>query len=493
MIAANLPALQVVVPLLSAPICALLRGRRLAWAFAVAITWIAFAIAVTLLSRVMSEGVISYAMGNWAAPWGIEYRIDQLNALVLVIVTGIGALVAPAALRGIEREIPAERAPLFFTLFLLSFAGLLGITITGDAFNLYVFLEIASLSSYALVALGPDRRALTAAYRYLVLGTIGATFILIGVGILYMMTGTLNMADLANRLVAVNTTRAIHVAFAFIIVGAGLKLALFPLHMWLPNAYTFSPAVVSAFLAATATKVGVYVFIRFVFTIFGPAFSFGQMPLGEIMLIFGLLAAFVASIIAIFQNNLKRMLAYSSVAQLGYMALGIGFASVDGLIGTLVHLFNHALMKGALFMALACMFHRLGSVDIGDIRGLGRRMPLTMAAFVVGGLSLIGLPATVGFISKWYFVLAALDEGLWPIAVAVLLSSMLAMVYIGRVIEAAYFQPPPPGAPPVDEAPWSMLAPTLILAGASIYFGLNTDLTVGVARAAAVALMGLQP
>ncbi len=493
MIAANLPALQVVVPLLSAPVCALLRGRRLAWAFAVMITWIAFAIAMTLLARVLSEGVISYEMGNWAAPWGIEYRIDRLNALVLVIVTGIGALVAPAALRGIEREIPAERAPLFFTAFLLAFAGLLGITITGDAFNLYVFLEISSLASYALVALGPDRRALTAAYRYLVLGTIGATFILIGVGLLYMMTGTLNMADLAERLVAVNGTRAIHVAFAFIVVGAGLKLALFPLHMWLPNAYTFSPSVVSAFLAATATKVGVYVFVRFVYTIFGAAFAFGEMPLGEIMLIFGLMAAFVASIAAIFQNNLKRMLAYSSVAQLGYMAIGIGFASVNGLIGTLVHLFNHALMKGALFMALACVFYRLGSVDIGDIRGLGRRMPLTMAAFVAGGLSLVGLPLTVGFVSKWYFVLAAIEAGLWPIAAAILVSSMLALVYVGRVIEAAYFQPPPPDAPPIEEAPWAMLAPTLALAGASIYFGLDTGLTVGVARGAAESLMGVLP
>ncbi len=490
MIAANLPALQVVVPLLSAPLCVLLRGRRAPWIFAAAITWIAFAIAVLLLVRVTESGVISYEMGNWAAPWGIEYRIDKLNALLLVIVTGIGALIAPTMLKGIEREVDPERAHLFFAVFLLAFTGLLGISITGDAFNLYVFLEITSLASYALVALGNDRRALTAAYRYLVLGTIGATFILIGIGLLYMMTGTLNMADLADRLGAVGGTRTIRAAFAFIVVGAAIKLALFPLHMWLPNAYTFSPSVISAFLAATATKVGVYVLIRFAFTIFGVDYAFDEMPLGEILIAFGLLAAFVASVAAVFQNNVKRLLAYSSVGQIGYMAVGIGLASVNGLIGALVHLFNHALMKGALFMALACVFHRLGSVDIGDMRGLGRRMPITMAAFVASGISLIGLPATVGFVSKWYFVLAALEAGLWPVAVAILISSMLALVYIGRVVEAAYFQPPPPNAPPVEEAPWSMLAPTLILAGASIYFGLDTDLTVGIARGAAKALMG---
>ncbi|MFQ5784451.1 MAG: monovalent cation/H+ antiporter subunit D family protein [Alphaproteobacteria bacterium] len=489
MISAHLPALQVVVPLISAPLCAVLRRGGTAWTVTVAIAWLAFAIALLLLHRVLTEGAISYEMGGWAAPWGIEYRIDRLNAFVLVIVAGVAALVAPAALHSVAREVPADRQHLFYTAFLLSLTGLLGIAITGDAFNLYVFLEITSLASYTLVGLGNDRRALMAAFQYLVLGTIGATFILIGVGLLYMMTGTLNMADLAQRLPAVATTRTIHAAFAFIVIGAGLKLALFPLHLWLPNAYTYAPSVVSAFLAATATKVGVYVLLRFVFTIFGARFAFEAMPLGEILMVFALVAAFVGSLVAIFQANLKRMLAYSSVAQIGYMALGISFANVNGLIGGIVHLFNHAAMKGALFLALACVFYRTGSVDIEAVRGLGRRMPYTMAAVVVAGLSLVGMPLTVGFVSKWYLVSAALEEGLWPVAVLVLLSSLLALVYVGRVIEAAYFRDPAPDAPPVEEAPLSMLVPTLALAAACVYFGIDTDLTVGVARSAAEALL----
>ncbi|MEC4668466.1 MAG: proton-conducting transporter membrane subunit, partial [Nitrospirota bacterium] len=217
--AAHLPALQVVIPLIAAPACLLLRHSGLVWGFALLVSWSTLGIAAALLDQVLASGTISYAMGNWAAPWGIEYRIDVLNGFVLLIVAGIGAVVMPFARTSVRREIPADRISLFYTAYLLCLAGLLGITITGDAFNLFVFLEISSLSSYILISLGKDRRALTAAYRYLIMGTIGATFILIGVGLLYMMTGTLNMADLANRIPPVADTRTVRAAFAFLTVG----------------------------------------------------------------------------------------------------------------------------------------------------------------------------------------------------------------------------------------------------------------------------------
>ena len=490
MIAAHLPALQVVIPLVAAALCAVLRWATAAWLLTTAIAWLAFAISLALLAEVTANGPLSYEMGGWAAPWGIEYRIDRLNALVLVIVAGMGALVAPCLYHSVAREVAPGRQHLFYTAFLLALTGLLGVAITGDAFNLFVFLEISSLANYTLVALGNDRRALPAAFQYLILGTIGATFILIGVGLLYMVTGTLNMADLAERIPAVQDLRPVRAAFAFIVIGVGLKMALFPLHLWMPNAYTYAPSVVSAFLAATATKVGVYVLLRFVYTVFGVTFAFDVMPLGGILMTFAAIAMVVASLVAIFQTNVKRLLAYSSVAQIGYMALGISFASVNGLIATIVHLFNHAAMKGTLFLALACVFYRTGSVELEDMRGLGRRMPLTMGAFVVAGMSLVGLPLTVGFISKWYLVVAALQSGLWPLAVLVLVATMLALVYIGRVIEVAYFHAPDEGAPAVAEAPAALLAPTLALAAACIVFGVNTELTVGVARVAALSLLG---
>ena len=492
-ISQHLPVLLVVVPLLSAPLCLLLRNGRLAWLLTLAVSWLVLASVVWLLLQVLAHGTISYALGNWSAPWGIEYRLDYVSALVLLIVSGISAVVLPFAGKSVAREIPAERLPLFYTLYLLCLTGLLGIVITGDAFNLFVFLEISALSSYALISQGRDRRALTASYHYLIMGTIGATFILIGVGLLYMVTGTLNMQDLAARLPAVTDTRTVRTAFAFLTVGISLKLALFPLHLWLPNAYTYAPSVVSAFLSATATKVGVYILLRFVFTIFGASFAFQTMPLGPILLVLALLAIFSASTVAIFQDNVKRMLAYSSVAQIGYMVLGISFASLTGLTASILHLFNHALMKGALFLALGAVFYQLGSVQLTQFRGLGRRMPWTMAAIVIGGLSLIGVPLTVGFISKWYLVLAALESGWWPVAVLVLLGSLLAMVYVGRLVETAYFHAPPEGDLEVREAPLSMLLPIWILIFANLYFGIDTRLTVGVASQASALLLGAFP
>ncbi len=493
MIAAQLPALQVVVPLLGAPLCLLARKGNTAWALTLAISAVALLVATLLLGQVLEQGSVAYAFGGWAAPWGIEYRLDAVNAIVLLIVTGISTVVLLFAKTSVAHEIRPEQQVLFYTSWLLCLTGLLGITITGDAFNLFVFLEISSLSSYVLISLGSDRRALTAAYQYLIMGTIGATFILIGIGLLYMVTGTLNMADLAGRLPELTASRTVRTAFAFLTVGIGLKLALFPLHLWLPNAYAYAPSVVTAFLAATATKVAIYMLLRFMFSVFGAGFSFGAMPLPTLLVLLGAAAVLSASTVAIFQHNIKRMLAYSSVAQIGYMVLGMSLASSAGLTAAVLHLFNHALMKGGLFLALGCIAWRLGSVRLGDLAGLGYRMPWTMAAFVAGGLSLIGLPLTAGFISKWYLVLAALEQGWWPVVIVVVAGSLLAVVYIWRVIETAYFRDRGEPAPPVQEAPLSMLLPTWLLVGANVYFGIYTDLSVGVASQAARVLLGTAP
>jgi len=487
----HLPALQVVIPMICAPLCMLVRYRDWSWIVALFGSWASLVISWLLLQQVMDAGVISYHMGNWAPPLGIEYRIDFVNAFVLLIVSAIGAVVTPYARESVRAEFGTNRIYMFYTAYMLCLCGLLGVTITGDAFNLFVFLEISSLSSYVLIAMGKDRRALTASYQYLVLGTIGATFIVIGIGLLYAETGTLNMADLAKRLADQPLSRTIGAAFGFLVVGISLKLALFPLHLWLPNAYTYAPSVVSAFLAATATKVAVYVLLRFLFTIFNVKLSFGVMPLDTILLVLAVIAMFAASAVAIFQTNLKRMLAYSSVAQIGYIILGISFANVNGLSAGIIHLFNHALMKGGMFLALGCIFYRIASVNINDMAGMGRRMPWTMGAFVVGGLGLIGVPLTVGFISKWYLVLGALERGWWFAAALVLLSSLLAVVYIWRVVEVAYLKPVPEDAPKIEDAPPAMLIPTWILIGASVYYGINTDLTVGVAKQAAQQLLGV--
>lgn len=490
MIGTHLPALQIVVPLVSAPLCVLLARSRLAYALALIVCWVVFAMSVMLLLQVLDSGVISYRLGGWAPPWGIEYRVDAVNAYVLLIVAAIGALVITYAKPSLAREIGAGRETLFYTSYLLCLTGLLGVTITGDAFNIFVFLEISSLSSYVLISLGTDRRALTASFQYLIFGTIGATFFLIGVGLLYQATGTLNIADIANRVEPLGDSRTVQAAFAFMAVGLAVKAALFPLHSWLPNAYAYAPSVVTAFLAATATKVSIYVLIRTYFTIFGPEFSFEAMTLGPVLMAFAIAAMLIGSTTAIFQQDIKRSFAYSSVAQIGYMVLGIGFATVLGVTGGMLHMFNHALMKGALFLALGCVFYRTGAVTIKSIQGLGKRMPWTMAAIVAGGLSLIGVPLTVGFTSKWYLLLAALQSGMWWIAIFILVSSLLAIIYVWRLVEAAYLSPSPEGAPS-GEAPLIMLIPTWVLVLANFYFGLDTRVSVGVALKAAQYLLGV--
>jgi len=493
-ITTHLPVLQVVIPLLAAPACVLLHGRRRAWLLATAVSWTTFLIAALLLDRVLAGGPVSYALGSWAAPFGIEYRVDAIGGYLLVIVSALSTVVLPFARASVEREVAKDRIYLFYTGWLLCLTGLLGIAITGDVFNLFVFLEISSLSSYLLVSLGRGRRALAAAFQYLVVGTIGATFILIGIGLLYMLTGTLNMADLAARLPPLAGNRTVVVAFAFFTIGVAIKAAVYPLHFWLPSAYTHAPSAVTAFIAGTATKVAVYVLLRIFFTIFGARFSYGTMHLDTILLACALTGIVVASTVALFQPDAKRLLAYSSIAQIGFIVLGIATASVTGVSAGIIHLFNHALIKGALFMAMGCVYYRIGTVRIDAMAGIGRHMPWTMAAFVAAGASLVGVPLTAGFISKWYLVLAALERGWWPVAVVIVVASLLAALYLWRVVDAAYFRAPPDPADAMPaEAPFSMLGPLWLLVAANVYFGIHPALTTGVARRAAASLLGVAP
>jgi len=485
----HLPALQVVIPLIAAPLCLLAGRAPLAWTIAFLASACATATAAILAYQTLRHGPISYHMGGWAPPWGIEYAVDSANAFILLLVSGIATVVLLYCSSSVSKEIRAGREHMFYCMFILCLTGLLGIAITGDAFNIFVFLEISSLSSYALIAMGGQRKALTASFQYLIMGTIGATFFLIGVGLLYMVTGTLNLADLQTRIPQIQDSRPLLAAFAFITVGLALKAALFPLHLWLPNAYAYAPSGVSAFMAATATKVSLYVLLRFTFTLFGAEFAFGELPLHWVLLVPAVIAMFAGSFSAIFQRDIKRMLAYSSVAQIGYITLAIALASQAGVQAAMLHMFNHGLMKAALFCALGCIFYRIGSTRIEDMAGLGRQMPWTFAAIVTGGLSLLGAPLTAGFISKWFLVQAALEQSLWWLVVLIVASSMLAVVYVWRLVEALYFKEPAAGSENVREAPLSVLLPTLLLAAANIYFGLDTRLTVELTGNAAVLLM----
>jgi multicomponent Na+:H+ antiporter subunit D len=485
---AHLPALQVVVPLIAAPLCVLLRGPRAAWAVFAAASALSLACSVLLLQQVSAGPAVSYALGGWSPPFGIEYAIDAANAYVLALISLVAVVTAAYGRRSIEAEIEPRRIYLYYACLCLCLTGLLGIAATGDAFNVFVFLEISSLSSYVLIALGRRRQALLAAFQYLILGTIGATFLLIGIGLAYALTGTLNMADLAERLPALHGSRTLTAAVAFIGIGLALKMAVFPLHAWLPAAYAEAPSAASAFLAATGTKVSIYAFLRFAFTAFGAALVFEQLPGRELGLLLGCAAMLAGSAVACRQPDFKRLLAWSSVAQIGYIVVGFSLATQAGLAAAFVHLFNHAIIKCALFCAAGMVLLRLGGTSLEQLAGLGRRMPLTFAAILLGGLGLIGVPFTAGFVSKWALIQALIEQDQWAVVAAVLGSSLLALVYVGRVVEIAWFRDPPADPPPPP--PRSMTAATWALVLLNVYLGLDSGLIGTLAQNAARALLG---
>lgn len=487
----HLPILVVVTPLIGAGVVAMVPRATLAWAVTTVVAIATAVLAVLLLFQVREHGVQTYALGGWKPPVGIGYRIDILNAYVLVIVAVLCAVIMPYALKSVPADVDDRSQPWFYAIYLLCLTGLLGMAASGDAFNVFVFMEISSLATYVLIAMGRDKRALVAAYQYLIMGTIGATFYVLGVGLLYIVTGTLNLADLSGRLgeaFALNP-RPIMAALAFIVVGISLKLALFPLHVWLPNAYTFAPPFATVFLAATATKVAVYVLLRMYFSVFGVAINVSALPVTEALLVLSVAAMFLASILAFYENRVERILAYSSVAQIGYIMLGISLANEDGLTGGIAHIYNHAVSKALLFLSIGAVTYRLGHPYVEQLAGIGRKMPLTMATFVLGGLSIIGVPGTAGFVSKWYLGTGSVAAGTPLLVFLIVASSIIAVLYVGRIVEVAYFRPVSKDCANASDPPLTMMVPMLAMACAVVYFGIDPTYSADLAREAAKLLL----
>ncbi len=455
------------------------RRAWLARAMALLASFSSVMISIYNVSRIIRVGKpIHYHLGNWVPPIGIEYVLDHLNAFVILVVNGIAFLVLLHAKKIAAHELPGKEVPYYATIMLL-LCGFNGILITGDLFNLYVFLEISSLSLYGLIAVG-EKQSSVAAFRYLIMGTIAACFYLTGVGFIYMTTGSLNMADVKAILPHILHQPTVLIALALITLGMGVKMALFPLHGWLPDAYTYAPSTSSAIIAPTGTKVAAYVLVRVLFFIFGVTYVSKIIPLTPIIAWLAAIAIIYGSIMAIAQKELKRMLAYSSVAQVGYIALGIGLANAMGLIGAVLHVLNHAFMKACLFLTAGNFRFKLGHSHIDKFNhALRKKMPWTMAAFTAAALSMVGLPPLAGFFSKWYLALGTIRNSSWHFLAVILVSSLLNAVYFFRILERVYMKPIQ--ANPVeedakevktDEVGASMLVPTLILAVGLILLGL---------------------
>ena len=476
----QLPALIVVVPLLASLVAPLVAyfSTALVRLVTIAAILVANISAIGSLTHALTKGNWHYHFGDWAPPWGIELVIDPLAGAIAVLISFVSLVVVIYAGPYLKEDGWLKKG-IFYSLFALLTTGLLGMVVTGDVFNLYVFLEISSLAGYALIASGGNK-AVVAAFRYLLIGTIGASFYLLGIGYLYAVTGTLNMVDLAEKLPLLMDSPAVIIAIVMLVVGLGTKMALFPLHGWQPDAYTYSHPAAAAFIAGVMGKVPAYAAIRFFFFIMGAATG----PVYKALQIMGWLAAagiIIGSLMAIAQKDFRRMLAYSSVAQIGYVVVGLAIGNSLALIGAVLHIINHAIMKSCLFLVAGGIQWRTGNVSVEKFAELNKKMPLTMGALVIAALSMVGLPPTAGFFSKWYLVLGAIEADMWFYVVVIIISSLLNAVYFFRVIENIYMKKASEEAKDKDkgkgmfELPLQMLVPIVVLGLGILVLGILNE------------------
>jgi multicomponent Na+:H+ antiporter subunit D len=465
--------LAVFVPLVAAALTpALARGRPgLARSWALTVAAFCTVAAAVLTRRVAQEGPFSYFMGGWAAPWGIELRFDEFSAAALFICV-IMLLALCFSGRYVRRAVPGPRIVWYYSLLLVNLGGMIGFVVTADLFNLFVFMELVAVSSYALVAVGGGRTAALAAFKYLMAGAVSSALILFCIGLLHALTGSLNMADVALRLATVESRVPVLMALAGMTAAFLVKAGLFPVHVWLPDAHAIAPSPINAVSSALVVKLGIIGLLR-IFPLFGEAGAVSLAPLYEALAWLGAISILAGAFFALFQQDIKLMLAYSTVSNIGYIVLGLGLAGELAVTGAGIHVLNHAIIKAALFLAAGAMIHQSGYRTLHDLRGIGRVMPWTTLALLVGALSIVGLPPTAGFLGKWYIALGALEAGRPGFAVAVLGGALLIFIYFARMLNAVYFRAPSHEEMlAVREAPASMLGPVLLLAALCVLGGL---------------------
>jgi len=434
MITQNAPALIPILYLVASLIIPMVAYFKKGFSYVLALATSAAVLAVSLagLQEVITNGPLSYHLGGWMPPLGIELVLDPLSAFIAVIISGSALMVMIYARENVLQELP-DKTMGFYSLSMLFMGGLAGMAITGDFFNLFVFLEVSALAGYGLLAIG-TKRGPVSAFRYLVLGTAGAIFYLMGVAFIIIATGSLNMADVAKILPHAEYQRPVIVGLVFILLGIVIKMGVFPLHHWLPDAYTDASSTATALIAPIGTKVAAYVFIRILTVYEFP-------PLMDVLCWLAAVSIIAGSILAIAQSDIKRMLAYSSVANIGYITLGIALANPLAFIGAMLHILNHAMMKLVLFMAAGGIFNNMRTLDIRRMRGFPLVMPLTALAFFVAVLSMVGIPPTGGFFSKLYLILGAIEAEAWIFVFVIIFSSILGVVYLFRVMNIAFFRP----------------------------------------------------
>ena len=422
-----------------------------------------------------------YHLGGWPTPVGIDMRLDDLATLLLLAVNVVGLAVALYSVDYMRRFTARSH---FYSLFLLMVTGMNGVVLAGDLFNLYVFLEVAAIASYSLVAFGCAHEELEASFKYIVLGSLSSALILIGVALVYGITGTLNLAHIATRIAQTGMDAPLLLAFGLFICGFSFKSALVPFHAWLPDAHPSAPAPVSAMLSGVLIKaIGIYVLARLAFNVFGVTDN-------ELSMLrwLGLLSMVVGGFLAAGQKDIKRLFAYSSISQVGFMVLGLGLGSPLGLVGALYHLVNHALFKSLLFLNAGAVEYATGTRDLNKLGGLNRSLPVTGATSLIGSMSIAGVPPFSGFWSKLIIVLACIEGGFYGFGAAAVLVSIVTLAYQLKVQRMAFFASLPEALQGLRrEPPMMALAMILLAAGCialsfAVLTGLRDPWLIGAAQ-----------
>lgn len=427
-----------------------------------------------------------YHMGAWPTPIGIDLRLDPLASLMLIAVNVVGLAAGIYSIDYMRRYTDKHR---YYCLFLLLVAGMNGVILAGDLFNLYVLMEIAAVASYALVAFGCERDELEASFKYSVLGTLASSFILIGVALVYGMAGTLNMAHIASRVSESGMGPSLHIAMALFLCGFGLKAALVPFHAWLPDAHPSAPAPVSAMLSGVLIKaIGIYVLARLIYNVFGA----GEGVL-EVLRWLAVISMVAGGLLATGQTDMKRLFAYSSISQVGYIVLGLGLGTTLGVVGALYHLVNHSVFKSLLFLNAGTVEYTTGSRNLEQLGGLNRLIPVTGATSLVASMSIAGIPPFNGFWSKLIIIVACVQGGSYGFAAVAVVMSVVTLAYQLKVQRHAFFAAQPPASVAVHEEPRLMATAMVALAigcmalSMLVLAGLSSPFLVGPAARTLVA------
>jgi multicomponent Na+:H+ antiporter subunit D len=481
----NLPALLFVIPFLTAVALPLIGLFRKHWCRSVALASLSMMHVMSLmaLNHTLEMGPIRYPLGGWLPPIGIEWRLDGFSGLAMVLISLVALVAVVYAGPGVRTTL-AHKAAHVYTLVMLLISALTGMVMTADLFNLFVFLEVTALTGYALVAVAGGR-AMLAAFRYLILGTIGASFYLLGVGYLYAATGTLNMADLADKLRGLWGSTAVLTGLVFIIIGLGIKMALVPLHGWLPDAYAHAPEAISPLLASLITKVALVALARIMFWMLGADVIWDEVPVMVYLGWIGAIATLAGAFLALSEQNIRRTFAYGGISHVGLVVMGISLGNLTGFAGGIFYLMTDAVMQLGLFFVAGAMASHYGVREVAEVAHLRGRTPWMTAALIVTALSMVGIPPTGGFFGKWYILMGALEMKNYVAVGVIVLSTVLTLAYFVRILEKMFGEGSTATRQDASDLPWEMRFGMGTVTAGLLLFGIFSDPVISFIRTVA--------